>query len=433
MFSGRCQNTLISFSLGGHTSARGLPARMAGADRMTCVIYQTRGARPQEKNRPPRDKAPRELSSTRSEGSVSWDRHWQICGDRTHMDTRWHQHTSGGNTHWEALPAQTQTQWSHTISELRCGFISSFISACVLKKEKQKIYIYIFWIFNMLALDLQTHIPTHTPTYMFPLQPEKPQPKLLLLPAAGLSVCPSFLMNGHWLPKGTLLLGNAAPSPSFHIHATAYSQYPSSLLHYVSLLFVPSLSSSLSLSWSPSAPVYSFHSLFICLHKPNLFSLPDASWQPSVSLPHTRTHTHTHLTSWHADKYANMYAQMHVALFSLFIHLLCLYYTHGSYYLTPLWGQLCSHIPSVLPLSSTPSNPQNPPINITEDGCVFIAEIDCGYRVMVPFMCACASVCVCMCACVCVSVRWRALWEAALGAEMWGRQAFLSFPEPSSR
>lgn len=35
--------------------------------------------------------------------------------------------------------------------------------------------------------------------------------------------------------------------------------------------------------------------------------------------------------------------------------------------------------------------------------------------------------------CVCVSVRWRALWEAALGSEMRGRQAFLSFPEPSSR
>lgn len=34
---------------------------------------------------------------------------------------------------------------------------------------------------------------------------------------------------------------------------------------------------------------------------------------------------------------------------------------------------------------------------------------------------------------VCVNARWRALWEAALGAEMWGRQAFLSFPEPSSR
>lgn len=38
-----------------------------------------------------------------------------------------------------------------------------------------------------------------------------------------------------------------------------------------------------------------------------------------------------------------------------------------------------------------------------------------------------------MCECVRVSVRWRALWEAAFGAEMWGRQAFLSFPEPSSR
>lgn len=57
-----------------HTS-QGLPAAVSQADRMTCVIYQTRGARPQEKNRPPRDKAPRELSSTRSEGSVSRDRH----------------------------------------------------------------------------------------------------------------------------------------------------------------------------------------------------------------------------------------------------------------------------------------------------------------------------------------------------------------------
>lgn len=113
---------------------------------------------------------------------------------------------------------------------------------------------------------------------------------------------------------------------------------------------------------------------------------------------------------------------MHIALFSLFIHLPCLGYTHNPYYLTLRWGQLCSHVPSVLPLSSTPFQPpQNPPINITEDGCVFIVEIDCGYRVMVPFMC------------VCVSVRLGALWEAALWAEMWGRQAFLPFPEPSSR
>jgi len=129
----------------------------------------------------------------------------------------------------------------------------------------------------MLAADLQTHIPTHTPTYMFPLQPEKLQPKLLLLPAAGLSVCPSFLMNGHWLPKGTLLAGTAAPSPSFHIRATTHAQYPS-----FSFTMSP-LSSFLSFPLPslcrdpPPTPFYSFHSPFICLHKANLFSLPDAS------------------------------------------------------------------------------------------------------------------------------------------------------------
>ena len=145
MFSGRCQNTLISFSLGGHTSARGLPARMAGADRMTCVIYQTRGARPQEKNRPPRDKAPRELSSTRNEGSVSWDRHWQICGDRTHMDTRWHRHTSRGNTHWEA---QIQARWSHITSKLHYGgSISCFVEQTLLSKKQKCVFgLHVQWL-----------------------------------------------------------------------------------------------------------------------------------------------------------------------------------------------------------------------------------------------------------------------------------------------
>lgn len=74
--------------------------------------------------------------------------------------------------------------------------------------------------------------------------------------------------------------------------------------------------------------------------------------------------------------------------------------------------------PSVLPLSSTALLPQNPPINITEDGCVFILQIDCGYRVMVPFLC------------VCVSARWRALWKE-LKCE--GGRLFPLFPEPSSR
>lgn len=76
------------------------------------------------------------------------------------------------------------------------------------------------YFITCLEANVQTHIPTHTPTYMFSSQPKKPQPKLLLLPAAD----PFFLMNAHWLPKGTLLAGNAASSPSFHICATAYTQ-----------------------------------------------------------------------------------------------------------------------------------------------------------------------------------------------------------------
>lgn len=118
-----------------------------------------------------------------------------------------------------------------------------------------------------------------------PLQPEKPQPKLLLLPAAGLTVCPSFLMNGHWLPKGTLLLGSAAPSPSLSYpchHILTISLFSSSIMCTPLHSFLYPLSSPPPLSLSrrrdpPSTPVYSFHRLFICLHKPNLFSLPDAS------------------------------------------------------------------------------------------------------------------------------------------------------------
>ncbi|KAK2830444.1 hypothetical protein Q5P01_018375 [Channa striata] len=56
---------------------------MAGADRMTCVIYQTRGARPQEKNRPPHDKAPGEPSSTHNEGMYKVDGLCELRGGLT--------------------------------------------------------------------------------------------------------------------------------------------------------------------------------------------------------------------------------------------------------------------------------------------------------------------------------------------------------------
>lgn len=51
----------------------------------------------------------------------------------------------------------------------------------------------------------------------------------------------------------------------------------------------------------PPSPFYSFHRRLISLHKPNLFSLPDVTWQPSVSLPLTHTHTHT----WPPDVQTN--------------------------------------------------------------------------------------------------------------------------------
>ena len=336
MFSGRCQNTLISFSLGGHTSARGLPARMAGADRMTCVIYQTRGARPEEKNRPPRDKAPRELSSTRSEGSVSRDRHWQICGDRTHMDTRWHRHTSRGNTHREALPAQIQNPGDHALYVERKKSLKKRQFNWSKKKRKEKKRI---WIFNILALQLQTHIPTHTPTYMFPLAAREAAAKASPV-ASSRPDCVPVPLNERSLAAERNSLTWQRRSISFpfismppHTH-----NIPLFFLHYVALLFIPSsilflLPLSLSLSLAVVIPLpppftLSIACSFVFISLIYFLCQMQADSHQSLSHTHTHTLTHAHLTSRHAGKHADVYAQMHTAPFSLFIHLLSLLNTH---------------------------------------------------------------------------------------------------------
>lgn len=143
---------------------------------------------------------------------------------------------------------------------------------------------------------------------MFPSQPEELQPKpLLLLPAAGLSVRPSFLMNGHWLLKRNSLTWQRC-SISFslisvppHTHNTP--THPSTLF----LLQAPPSSSSLCLPRSVLipplpppftlfiAPSFVFISLiyFLCQMQADShqsFSIPPAL---SLSLSHTHTHVHT--------------------------------------------------------------------------------------------------------------------------------------------
>lgn len=83
-------------------------------------------------------------------------------------------------------------------------------------------------------------------------------------------------------------------------------------------------------SLPPSLPRGGRAGLFICLHKPNLFLQPDVSWQASVSGAAGSPHPHPH------------HSQVSKAVTSLRL--------------------------------------TESPINITQDGCVFKGQIDCGYR-----------------------------------------------------
>ncbi|KAK2921026.1 hypothetical protein Q8A73_000511 [Channa argus] len=145
------KEVVLKNALGSYTSARGLPVRMAGADRMTCVIYQTRGARPQEKNRPPHDKAPREPSSTHNKGSVSWVLDGGHFGRR-----RWELKCEGGRlfSRFQNLPAVRSvykvdglcelrgglTAWRRLRGDRWCATLPQYVSSTQWSKESVRSY-----------------------------------------------------------------------------------------------------------------------------------------------------------------------------------------------------------------------------------------------------------------------------------------------------
>lgn len=111
-----------------------------GLTGMTCVIYHTGGARPQEENRPLCDKALRELSSTHNKASLSWDRRWQICGDGMHMDTRWHD-MRGEETHTVRLSPRNHTLYPSCLlvrekSQLAVFKKTQICSQCILEGKR---------------------------------------------------------------------------------------------------------------------------------------------------------------------------------------------------------------------------------------------------------------------------------------------------------
>lgn len=242
-----------------------------------------------------------------------------------------------------------------------------------------------------------------------PLQPEKPQPKLLLLPAAGLTVCPSFLMNGHWLPKGTLLLGSAAPSPSLSYpchHILTISLFSSSImLHSSSFLPLSSFFSPPSLSLVvviPLPPPFTLSACsFVFISLIYFLCQMQADSHQSLSHTHARADAHTPDLATRRQTRLRVRTDAHSSVLAFYSFTVFIAHTHPHTHARTGWiTSHCSEVSSAVtyplfyPCPPPPPTPKTLPINITEDGCVFIAEIDCGYRVMVPFMCVRACVCV---------------------------------------
>lgn len=104
-----------------HTS-QGLPAAVSQADRMTCVIYQTRGARPQEKNRLRVTKPPESSPPLTTRGvchGIDTDKSTEIEHTWIHSDT---------NTQAEETHTVHNIQTQHVRSKLHCGFERSLFA-----------------------------------------------------------------------------------------------------------------------------------------------------------------------------------------------------------------------------------------------------------------------------------------------------------------
>lgn len=168
---------------------------------------------------------------------------------------------------WIHADANTQAEETHTestdtspaITRIKAALWLFFSLACFYRKRRNA------------QPKPQANIPTHTPTCMF----AKKRDAKASLVASSRPVCVPVLPNDRpltadrnslsWQTELRLLPFISMPPRARDILLFSFIMSPSSS-------FLP-----LAPSRSPSTPVHSFRSLFICLHKPNLFSLPDAS------------------------------------------------------------------------------------------------------------------------------------------------------------
>lgn len=185
---------------------------------------------------------------------------------------------------------------------------------------------------------------------------------------------------------------------------------PLFFLHYVALLFIPS--SILFLLPPPSL------SLVVVIPLPPPFTLSiacsfvfisliyflcqmQADSHQSLSHTHARADAHTPDLATRRQTRLRVRTDAHSSVLAFYSFTVFIAHTHPHTHARTGWiTSHCSEVSSAVtyplfyPCPPPSPTPKTLPINITEDGCVFIAEIDCGYRVMVPFMCVRACVCV---------------------------------------
>ena len=140
----------------------------------------------------------------------------------------------------------------------------------------------------MLALDLQTHIPTHTPTYMFPSQAEKLQAKASPV-ASSRPVCVPVLLNERSLAA-------ERSSLSWQRRSISFLSYPCHHILTISLFspsacLPPLLPSSLRHDPPPPPFTLSVARSFVFISL--IYSLCQMQADSHQSLTHTHTDAHT--------------------------------------------------------------------------------------------------------------------------------------------
>lgn len=149
----------------------------------------------------------------------------------------------------------------------------------MLVKHTAKKKNYIFWILKCWQWKTNTH--THTYTHIYVSLAAREAAAKASPVASSRPVCVPVLLNERSLAA-------ERNSLSWQRRSVSFLSYPCHHICTISLFSPPSLCTSssflpfpplfsLSVVIPPSPPVYSFHSLFICPYKPNLFSPPDAS------------------------------------------------------------------------------------------------------------------------------------------------------------